>query len=161
MGLSLPTNRLRPSVVVIVAFAGALAVAGGGEASNQMQRVVRIHNHVTCSFGSSGGGQVVCHRADGIGKRVILNQKMILVRTRAGKTVYSHKQPTTAASDGGIRSDGISYKETHNHISCYWSTASGGSVGCIKSNNQGFVLGLTHDGVFAGSTKIIYSGTQP
>ncbi len=153
------------TLVLLMIVPGALFLGGaaGGSAATNRAAVVRTHNNITCNFISLLGWASLCQRADGTGDVVVVSQKIVTVRTVKDKTLFHRNQPDRLRVFAPLHDSRVTFVETHNKVTCYWTAADGGSAVCHKANRQGFVATISSRRVLVANEagKVVFSANQP
>lgn len=125
--------------------------------------VTRTHNHVTCTWHTELHGSVVCQRSDGTGFAVVVGQTLTMVETETSKIRFWRNQPAHSPGFGELHDKRVTVTETHNNVTCAWTTLDGGGAFCNKASRHGYLAGLTQQHVFVSTeaSKTVYFVNQP
>jgi hypothetical protein len=141
----------------------ALGCASAGSAAVGGVTVTRTHNHVTCTWRTELGGSSSCQKRDRTGFIVITSQRLVMVQTAKAKVRFWRNQPTHSVGYGSLNDKRITVTETHNSVTCAWTSLRGGGAFCNKANRHGYVAGLTQSVVLVANeqSKVVYLVNQP
>jgi hypothetical protein len=125
--------------------------------------VTATHNHVTCTWRTELGGSSACQRADGTGYIVAMSQRLVMVETATTKVRFWRNQPVQSRGYGALVDNRITFTETHNNVTCFWTALDGGAAFCNKSDRHGYVAGLSQRRIMVANeaSKVVYLANQP
>ena len=141
----------------------ALLLPGSAYAAMASPTITRTHNHVTCAWRTELGGSSVCQRANRTGNIVAMSQSLVMVETSATKILFWRNQPVHSTGYGALTDKRVTFTETHNSVTCFWTALDGGAAFCNKESRHGYVAGLSQRRIFVANeaSKIVYLGNQP
>ena len=86
-----------------------------------------------------------------------------MVQTATGKVRFWRNQPTHSVGYGALNDNRITVTETHNNVTCAWTSVGGGGAFCNKANRHGYVAGMTQRSVLVANeqSKVVYFVNQP
>jgi hypothetical protein len=141
---------------------GAACLSSTAAAAPTSTTVTRTHNNVTCEWRTELGGDAVCRRSNGTGYFVVVSQQIVTVQT-ARKIPFWRNQPRHSVGYGPINDNRITFAETHNGITCAWTSIAGGGAFCNKASRHGYVAGLTQRSVIVSDerSRVVFLRNQP